>query len=151
MSDYEIRARFEATCPPADVKKWLDDPSGIAGWWSDRVRGAAAAAGDTFTVEFPTTPVAFALEVVESSGRAVEWHVPESPPWWRGTTIRFDLDESEAGGTSLLFTHGGFDPTDEIIEVITPAWVRFIDNLVAVAESDEPRPAVVNEGADRPT
>lgn len=149
MGNYEIKARFEATCPPADVKKWLDEPAGIAGWWSDRVRGAAAAVGDSFTVEFPTTPVAFELEVTENSDRAVEWHVPESPPWWRGTSIRFDLADSDTGGTNLLFTHGGFDPTDEIIAVITPAWVRFVDNLVAVAETGEARPAVVNEEPGR--
>jgi hypothetical protein len=44
----------------------------------------------------------------------------------------------------MLFTHGGFNPDDPIIQAITPAWVRFLDNLVAVAESGKPNPAVVN-------
>ena len=74
----------------------------------------------------------------------IEWHIPENPPWWKGTTIRFDLSESESGGTSLLFTHGGFESDDAIIETITPVWIRFLDNLVSVAESGTPNPAVTN-------
>lgn len=144
MSDYAIQARFEASCPPADVKRWLTSTDGIAGWWSDSVNGAASSQGDRFHVGFPTTDVVFDLDVMEMSDDAVEWHVPDSPPWWKGTTIRFELTGSDQGGTSLLFTHGGFQPDDPIIAVITPAWVRFLDNLVAVAEEGEANPAVVN-------
>ena len=144
MGDYAIKSRFEADCSPADLMKWLDNTEGIAGWWSDRVEGEAASAGDQFHVSFPTTPVTFDLEVTAASDKTVEWHVPESPPWWKGTTIRFELAAGEGGNTDLMFTHDGFEPDDPIIEVINPAWVRFLDNLVAVAESDRPAPAVVN-------
>ena len=95
-------------------------------------------------MRFPSSPVVFQLEVTEATDDMVEWHVPDSPPWWKGTTIGFKMSESEDGGTTLLFTHGGFAADDPIIEVITPAWVRFIDNLVAVAESGNANPAVVN-------
>lgn len=144
MGDYSIRAQFEAACTPAEVKRWLDDPRGIAGWWSDRVDGEAAAPGDVFHVSFPTSPVVFDLEVTENSDRVVEWHVPHQPPWWKGTTIRFELSADEGDNTQILFSHGGFDPDDPIIPAITSPWVRFLDNLVAVAESGEPNPAVVN-------
>ncbi|HEU4916870.1 MAG TPA: SRPBCC domain-containing protein [Acidimicrobiia bacterium] len=143
MGDYAIKARFEVQAPPRMVMKWLDNPIGIAGWWSDRVDGEAGSAGDRFHVSFPTTPVPFDLDVKAVSGNQVEWHIPHSPPWWKGTTIRFELSEEE-GNTALRFTHGGFEPDDPIIETITPAWVRFLDNLVVVAESGVPSPAVVN-------
>lgn len=144
MSDYSIRAQVEAACPPADVRKWLDNPEGIAGWWSDTVEGEAASQGDVFHVRFPTTPVVFDLEVAAASDSLVEWKVPDSPPWWKGTTIRFEMSPAEGGATEVLFSHRGFDADDPIIAVITPAWVRFLDNLVAVAESGRPDPAVVN-------
>jgi uncharacterized protein YndB with AHSA1/START domain len=144
MGDYAIKARFETAVPVGDVLRWLDRPEGIAGWWSDSVDGAAAAIGDSFRVRFPTTPVVFDLEVTEISPDGVAWHVPESPPWWRGTTIRFDLDPIDSDGSHIRFSHGGFDRDDPIIQMITPAWVRFLDNLVAVAESGVPDPAVVN-------
>lgn len=144
MGDYTIKAQFEARCPPEKVKRWLDSPQGIAGWWSDKVEGAAGSPGDEFGVTFPTSPVVFDLVVSEIDDRVVEWHVPDSPPWWKDTTIRFELSEGESGGSQMLFTHGGFEADDPIIPVITPAWIRFLDNLVAVAESGRPDPAVVN-------
>jgi hypothetical protein len=143
MDAYTIRGQFEVGRPPAEIRRWLDNTNGIAGWWSDAVEGDAAAVGDRFRVRFPTTEVVFELEVTAMSDEAVEWHVPESPPWWRGTRIRFGLTPGD-GATVLGFTHGAFDPEDPIIPVITPAWVRFVDNLVAVAETGTGRPAVVN-------
>ena len=144
MGDYAIRARFEAACPPQAVLRWLDSTEGIAGWWSDRVDGSAGNVGDTFHVSFPTTPVVFDLEVTDASAAVVEWHVPSSPQWWAGTTIRFEMEETGDGATGVLFSHDGFDADDPIIAVITPAWVRFLDNLMAVAVSGRAAPAVVN-------
>jgi uncharacterized protein YndB with AHSA1/START domain len=144
VGDYAIKALLDVARPPADVKRWLDNPEGIAGWWSDKVEGSAEAPGDQFHVTFPTSPVVFDLDVTSASDQLVEWRIDKNPPWWQGTTIRFELSESEVGRTQVLFTHRGFSPEDPIIQVITPAWVRFLDNLVAVAESGQPNPAVVN-------
>ena len=141
---YAIRAHFEAGSTPQELIKWLDSPEGISGWWSDTVAGDAGKVGDTFTVRFPTSPVVFELEVSRADDDVVEWEVPESPPWWKGTTIRFEVSPGEEGGSNMLFSHEGFDPDDPIIPVITPAWVRFLDNLVEVARSGTPSPAVVN-------
>ncbi len=144
MGDYTIKAQFEASCPRKEVIPWLTSSDGIAGWWSDTVDGEAGSPGGEFHVTFPTTPVVFDLEVTARDEDAVEWRVPESPPWWKGTTIRFDLSEGERETTQILFTHRGFEKDDPIIAAITPAWVRFLDNLIAVAESGQPNPAVVN-------
>jgi len=144
MGEYAVRARFETKGAPDRVLRWLTSTDGIAGWWSDRVQGEAGATGARFQVSFPTSPVDFELEVRRSDGEVVEWHVPENPPWWKGTTIRFEISPGDEGGSSLLFTHTGFEPGDPLIEVITPAWVRFLDNLVQVAESGIANPAVVN-------
>lgn len=143
MGDYVIKGQFEAACPPEQVKRWLDDAAGIAGWWSDTVAGDASTVGGEFQVTFPTSPVVFELAVTALGDDVVEWHVAENPPWWKGTTIGFELTATD-DGTAILFRHGGFEPDDGIIPVITPAWVRFVDNLVAVAESGTPDPAVVN-------
>jgi hypothetical protein len=144
MGDYAIKAQFEVAGPPAAVKRWLDSPEGIAGWWSDTVEGAAAEVGDQFHVTFPTSPVVFDFDVMSVSEGLIEWHIAQNPPWWQGTTIRFELSKAEDGKTQVLFTHRGFDSHDPIIQVITPAWVRFLDNLVGVAETGTARPAVVN-------
>lgn len=144
MGDYHLAMQFDIDADRRDVKRWLDDPAGIAGWWSDAVEGSASKVGDRFVVSFPTSPVPFELEVAEMSDDRIDWHIAENPPWWKGTTIRFDLSDGEDGGTQLLFGHRDFEPDNPVIPVITPAWARFLDNLVAVAESGEPNPAVVN-------
>jgi hypothetical protein len=144
MGDYAIKARLEVESTPDDVRRWLDSPEGLAGWWSDSVEGDAGRVGGTIQVRFPTTPVTFELVVSELSDDVVEWRVPESPPWWKGTTIRFEVSEDAEGKSAVRFTHGGFDSDDPIIEVITPAWIRFLDNLSKVAASGVPSPAVVN-------
>lgn len=144
MGDYAIKARLQVDCPPHEVKRWLDSAEGLAGWWSDTVVGDAATVGETIRVSFPTTPVPFDLVVSQLTDEVVEWQVPESPSWWKGTTIRFEMSEEGQGATAVRFTHGGFEPDDPIIEVITPAWVRFLDNLSQVASSGVPSPAVIN-------
>jgi len=144
MGDYAIKAQIDAACAPSQVKRWLDSPEGIAGWWSDKVEGSAGHVGDKFQVTFPTSPVVFELEVTTITDDVIAWHVAHNPPWWEGTTVSFDLTPDEGNGTHLLFTHDGFESDDPIIQVITPAWVRFLDNLVAVAESGKANPAVVN-------
>lgn len=144
MGDYAIQARFDARCSPSELMGWLTSVEGISGWWTDSVTGSAGEVGDVFHARFPTTDVVFDLGVTTVSDVVVEWHIPESPPWWKGTTIRFEANGEESGETSFLFTHRGFDEDDPMIAVITPAWVRFLDRLVEVAESGEANPAVVN-------
>jgi hypothetical protein len=143
MGDYHVQGQFDIATSSAELRKWLDNPEGIAGWWSDSIRGAAAKAGDRFEVRFPSTDVVFELAVTEASPARIEWHVAENPPWWRGTTVRFDLTE-EGEGTRVLFSHRDFDADNPVIRVITPAWMQFLFNLKAVAESGTPNPAVVN-------
>lgn len=144
MGDYHLLMQFDVDADRAGLRRWLDSPEGIAGWWSDTVDGSASRVGDRFVVTFPTTDVPFELEVTTASDDRVEWRIDENPPWWKGTTIRFDITEGEDGGTQLLFSHRDFDPDSPVIPVITPAWVRFLDNLAAVAASGTPNPAVVN-------
>lgn len=143
MGEYAIQAKFDARCNPGDLNRWLTTPEGIAGWWSDTVTGAAAREGDEFHVTFPTTDVVFDLVVAGVSDSGIRWEVPESPPWWKGTSIQFQIGAAESGST-LLFTHRGFEADDPIIAVITPAWVGFLNNLVEVAETGRANPAVVN-------
>jgi uncharacterized protein YndB with AHSA1/START domain len=143
VGDYHIQAQIEIGASPIEVRRWLESPEGIAGWWSDSVAGAAAAEGDRFEVRFPTTDVVFQLAVTDASPERIEWRIAENPPWWKGTTIRFDL-VGEGEGTRLLFSHRDFDPDNPVIPVITPAWMQFLFNLKAVAESGEANPAVIN-------
>ena len=135
MGDYHVRMAYDIDADPAAVRAALDTTAGIGSWWNDKIVGAASAEGDEFTLTFEDSPAPFELRVATMSVNRIEWFVAANPPWWAGTTIRFDIAQ-EGAGTKLLFEHRDFDPESPIIPVITPAWAQFVGNLKAVAESE---------------
>ena len=52
----------------------------------------------------------FDRDVTFNSDHLVEWRIDKNPPWWQGTTIRFELSGSENGRTQMLFTMGDSVP-----------------------------------------
>ena len=63
------------------------------------------------------------------------------PPWWAGTTIRWDLaDNPDAAGTRLLFSHRDYDPENPVIPTVTPAWGQIILRLKTRAETGARNP-----------
>ena len=143
MGDYHVKMLFDVAASPQAVKSVLSDAPGIASWWSDSVEGAAHDVGDTFQIRFPDAPAPFELKVATASEHRVDWHVADMPPWWAGTTIRFDL-AADGTGTKLLFEHRDFDPANEVIPIITPAWAQILLRLKQVVESGTPDAFFVN-------
>ncbi len=145
MDNYDIRMQFEVAAEPRAVAARLKGTDAIASWWSDRVDGAAAAAGDSFRVSFPDAPAPFELEVTEAGDAGVEWYIAAEPEWWADTTVRVEIGENPVGGGSMLmFTHAGFDPGSPVISIVTPVWAQVIQRLKAVAESGVDDPFFVN-------
>jgi len=140
MGDYTVSGLFEISADPITVMERLSSTQGIASWWSNTVHGKASAEGDEFAVSFPDTPFPFSFTVVSVDSRSVSWLVGEMPPPWAGTTIGFYVTEDDDGPSTLLFTHSGFEPENEIIPVVTPAWMAIISKLKANIESDENKP-----------
>ena len=136
MGDYHLRMMFDIESTPGDVMAVLDNRAGIASWWSDKIEGVASAEGDKFLVSFPDAPAPFELQVTTLSDGRVEWFVAEVPPWWAGTTIRFDvMPDPDGQGSKLLFEHRDFDADSETIPIITPAWAQIVLRLKQVVET----------------
>jgi hypothetical protein len=71
----------------------------------------------------------------------IEWVAGRFPPWWAGTTIRFELSENPDGpGTRLLFSHRDYEPDDPVIPIVTPAWAQILLRLKSYAETGNPEP-----------
>ena len=136
MGEYAVRMQFDIDAEPDAVLEALTTVDGVERWWSRPVDGAPGADGGEFHISFPDVPKPFAF-AVERDDRSVAWRTKAFPPWWAGTTIRWQVAEPDEGtGTRLQFTHEGFDPTDPIIPIITPAWAQFIFGLKDVVEQD---------------
>ena len=137
MGDYHLRMAYDIDAGRSSVLAALDNTAGIASWWNDQIEGAASAEGDKFVLTFEDSPAPFELQVTTLTDQRVEWFVAENPPWWAGTTIRFDIGhDPESDATKLLFEHRDFDADNPIIPIITPAWAEFVAGLKRMVETN---------------
>jgi uncharacterized protein YndB with AHSA1/START domain len=136
MGDYHIRMQFDIDAEPGEVNAALATPEGIRSWWTTH----AEMSGDELRVEFPDASQAFEFSVRSGDGR-IEWVTGSFPPWWAGTTIRWDVGPRPDGpGTRLEFSHRDYEPDNPVIPIVTPAWAQIVLRLKAYAESGDRQP-----------
>ncbi len=135
LGNYHIHMAYDIDAEPDEVRRRLASPEGLATWWSDQVTGSMEAVGDQFYVTFPDAPKPFEFDVVSTGPDVYDWHVESSPEWWAGTTVHFEVTDSENGGTSLMFSHKDFEEGHPIVPIVTPAWAHIVSNLKAMSET----------------
>ena len=142
MGDYHILMQFDLAADRATVRRALATPGEIATWWSSRTGGDTdGRVGGRLEVSFPDVPQPFEFEITRNDDERVEWRTGGFPPWWAGTTIRWDLsDNPDAAGTRLLFSHRDYDPENPVIPIVTPAWGQIILRLKTRAETGARNP-----------
>src|SRR3990170_3628598 len=124
MGDYHILMQFDIEADRAAVLDALTTQDGIASWWSARTDGPR---DDQLRVSFPDVPQPFEFSIARDGDDRVEWVNGGFPPWWAGTTIRWDLSNNPDGaGTRLLFSHRNYEPDNPVIPIVTPAWAQII-------------------------
>jgi hypothetical protein len=137
MGDYAIRMQFDIDAGAETVEHALRTQDGIRSWWSTRSDGPQSG---ELRVSFPDRPEPFEFSVKDDAA-SVEWVTGAFPPWWAGTTIRWDVGPNpDAPGTRLLFSHGGYEPDNPVIPIVTPAWAQIILRLKGYAETGKPQP-----------
>ena len=140
MGDYHIRMQVDIDADPSAVRAALDTEEGIAAWWTTRAVLDNGDSGSSLRVSFPDVPQPFEFTVREADGR-VEWVTGGFPPWWAGTTIRWDVGPiPERPGTRLEFSHRDYDPDNPVIPIVTPAWAQIILRLKGYAETGTRQP-----------
>jgi uncharacterized protein YndB with AHSA1/START domain len=138
MGDYHILMQFDIEADREKVRSALTSEAGVRSWWSTRADGPAEG---ELRVSFPDVPQPFEFSVSEDGGARIEWVTGGFPPWWAGTTIRFDLADNPQGpGTRLLFSHRDYEPDNPVIPIVTPAWAQILLRLKGYAETGEPQP-----------
>ena len=137
MGDYAIQMQFDIAADEATVWRALRTESGIRSWWSSRTR----LSDDRLEVSFPDLPQPFEFAVRDAPERGLEWVTGGFPPWWAGTTVSWTVGPNpDKPGTRLQFRHGGYDPENPVIPVVTPAWAQIIVRLKEYAETGRPNP-----------
>jgi hypothetical protein len=76
------------------------------------------------------------FEVVERASERTVWRTVEGPSDWLGTTVTFALSLRSDGGTTLLFTHAGWQQESEFMHGCATNWCAYLMSLKSGAEGD---------------
>ena len=138
MGEYHIRMQFDIDADRETVRRALATEEGVRSWWSTRTDGPN---DGELRVSFPDVPQPFEFGVVEDGADRIDWVTGGFPPWWAGTTIRFELGDNPDGpGTRLQFSHRDYEPDNPAIPIVTPAWAQILLRLKGYAETGNSQP-----------
>ncbi len=133
----DILHRISIDAPVKRVHDLIASTEGIARWWSGRPLSGEHAVGSSFSVYFGDSERAAAvMQVLADSPEEVEWLVTAGPDSWLDTHISFVLRPAKHGGTTLLFTHAGWQQASEFMSGCSTNWGAYLTSLKHGAERD---------------
>jgi uncharacterized protein YndB with AHSA1/START domain len=131
----EIVHRVSIDSPPERVHELIATTDGIARWWSGRPLRGESTTGGRFGVYFGDRDrPAAVMDVLCDTPEEVAWRVVDGPDPWIDTVITFVLRRDGDGGTTLLFTHAGWQETSEFMGGCTTNWGAYLTSLKAGSE-----------------
>lgn len=105
----------------------------VRDWWSRRVVGGTAVAGDEFSYEVPDVHSCRIRVEQVVPDRLVVWRVLDNSfsfvqdqQEWIGTQIRFEITRRDDDTTELMFTHVGLVPEFECYDVCHKSWRFYV-------------------------
>lgn len=104
----------------------------VRGWWQGEFEGTAEKLNEEFSYRMETFHFSRQKVVELIPDRKIVWLVTESDlsflkqrSEWTGTTISFEITETD-NGTQVLFTHHGLLPDVECYEACSSGWTGLI-------------------------
>jgi uncharacterized protein YndB with AHSA1/START domain len=128
----DIPHRFTIDAPRERVHELIATAEGVERWWTGHPNTAG---GSTLEIYFSDGDPAATFEVLEDTPGRIVWRVSAGPEDWVGTTVTFALAERPAGGTTLLFTHAGWQEANEFMHGCSTNWGSYLASLKSGAES----------------
>jgi uncharacterized protein YndB with AHSA1/START domain len=130
-----ILHRLTIDAPPERVHHLAATREGIGRWWTGHPVAGDDEIGGRFEVYFrdPATPAA-AFEVVERGPGQIVWRCVDGPHDWIDTRITYALKPRDDGGTTLLFTHEGWQQENEFMNGCSTNWAAYLMSLKSGAE-----------------
>jgi uncharacterized protein YndB with AHSA1/START domain len=129
-----ILHRLSIDAPPEHVHQLAATREGIQRWWTGHPVAGEEGIGGQLSVYFrDTAEPAATFEVVEDSPEQIVWRCVSGPADWMDTRITFALKPS-AGGTTLLFSHEGWQRENEFMNGCSTNWAAYLMSLKSGAE-----------------
>lgn len=134
----DILHRVGILASPDDAYRALATRDGLAGWWTDDVRGDGAIGG---AVHFQFGELGFCgMKVLAADpGQRVLWEVTDGPPEWIGTQLSWEL-RPQGDYTIVLFRHEGWREPVEFMHHCSTKWAVFLLSLKALLETGKGAP-----------
>lgn len=113
-----------------DIRKWW------TGLYNESIEGDSRRPGDEFAFRAGDGAHYSKQKLVELvPGEKVEWRITDSalrfekPDEWTGTSIGFQLSETDAAGTKVTFHHRGLVPAFDCYDGCSGAWTAYLERL----------------------
>jgi len=130
-----ILHRLTIDASPERVGQLATTTQGIEQWWTGRLVAGEDAIGGQLSVYFSdSTRAAAVFEVVERSPETIIWRCLDGPSDWINTRIIFALTPRADGGTTLLFSHEGWQKENEFMNGCSTNWASYLMSLKSGAE-----------------
>jgi uncharacterized protein YndB with AHSA1/START domain len=130
-----ILHRLTIDASPQQVHELTATKEGIQQWWTGKPVTGEEEIGGQLSVYFSDagTPAA-TFEVIERNPREVVWRCVGGPHDWIDTRITFALTPRTDGGTTLLFSHQGWQEENEFMHGCSTNWAAYLMSLKSGAE-----------------
>ncbi len=132
-----ILHRLSIDAPPERVHEIAATREGIQQWWTGRPVTGDDSVGGRLEVYFRDAgdPAAI-FEVVERSPGQIVWRCVNGPYDWIDTRIAFALKPRGEAGTTLLFSHEGWQHENEFMNGCSTNWAAYLMSLKSGAEGE---------------
>jgi uncharacterized protein YndB with AHSA1/START domain len=133
----DILHRISIDAAPQRVHDLIASTDGIARWWTGRPLTGTHTVGASFSVYFgDAEQPAAVMQVQTDEPDQVVWRVTNGPEDWIDTRITFALRPTGHRGTTLLFTHAGWQEANEFMSGCSTNWGAYLTSLKTGAETD---------------
>ena len=130
-----ILHRLTIDAPTERVGEIAASSQGIEQWWTGRpVAGDDTVKGQLSVYFSDAARAAAVFEVVERSPEKIIWRCVAGPSDWIDTRITFALTSRADGGTTLMFSHEGWQQENEFMNGCSTNWASYLMSLKSGAE-----------------
>jgi uncharacterized protein YndB with AHSA1/START domain len=130
-----ILHRLTIDAPPERVAELVASTQGIEKWWTGHPVTGDDKLGGQLSVSFRDDGVpAATFEVLERSPEQIVWRCVGGPDDWIETSITFAPKPRPDGGTTLLFSHEGWQQENEFMNGCSTNWAAYLMSLKSGAE-----------------
>jgi uncharacterized protein YndB with AHSA1/START domain len=130
-----ILHRLSIDAPPEHVHQLAATREGIQRWWTGQPVAGDDRIGGQLSVYFRDSgnPAA-TFEVVDLRPDQIVWRCVAGPHDWLETRITYALKPRDDGGTTLLFSHEGWQQQNEFMNGCSTNWAAYLMSLKSGAE-----------------